>query len=93
LGKANQYRKAAFDDIESKLQTDLPEHVNLTYLYLAANYSRLFGNPEKSDSYLSSLNSAIENLKDKKYAGLADYLKELSKETPNISPGGKIDPK
>jgi len=60
---------------------------------LAANYARLFCNPEKSHNYLSLLSSAIENLKDKELSGFAEYLKELSKETPNISPGGKIDPK
>jgi hypothetical protein len=93
LVKANEYRKIAFDNIESQLKTDLPEDTKLEYLYLAANYARLFGNPEKSQSYLSLLSSAIENLKDKNFSGFAEYLKELSKETPNISPGGKIDPK
>lgn len=90
--KANEYRKVAFENIENQLKTDLPEYTKLEYLYLAANYARLFGNPKKSQRYLLSLNSAIKNLEDKKYSGFAEYLKKLSKETPNISPGGKIDP-
>lgn len=93
LEKANEYRKAAFDDIEIKLKMDLPEALKLEYLYLAANYAKLLDNAEKSNNYLTALNSAIENLKDKKYDEFASYLKELSKETPNIIPGGRIDPK
>lgn len=93
LVKANEYRKAALDDIERKLETDLPEDVKLEYLYLAANYSQLFGRTDKSNNYLTSLNVAVDNLKDKQYAGFAEYLKELAKETPNIAPHGRIEPK
>ena len=92
LLKANEYRKIAFEYIESQLKTELPEYTKLEYLYLAANYARLFGNPEKSQNYLLLLNSAIENVKDKENSDFAEYLKELSIETPNIRPGGKIDP-
>jgi hypothetical protein len=92
LRKANAYRKSAFIDIESKLKSALSEDVKIEYLYLAANYARLFGDVGKSDGYLVSLHSAIAKLKNKKFASFAKYIKELSKETSGIKPGGKIDP-
>jgi hypothetical protein len=91
--KANQYRKTAFENIETQLKTNLAENTKLEYLYLASNYSRLFNNVKKSEDYLASLDLAIKNLKNKEYSDLAEYLKELSKELRNTSPNIGVKPK
>lgn len=90
---ANAYRKRALQGIQLHLQTNLSEARRLEYLYVAANYSSLFGDIQASEKFLTELKQAIEQLKDKKLSGFAKYLSELAKETPQIKPGERLDPK
>ncbi len=92
IEKANDYRRKAFVDIKVKLQTKLPEGQKLQYLYLAANYSRLFGEIDESDKYIKQLITATKNLENKKLKGFSAYLTKLAKETKYIQPGGKLHP-
>lgn len=92
IQKSNSYRKIAYEEIEKQLKTEIPENIKLEYLYVAANYARLFNEVEKSNQYLSALNTAIENISNEENKDFASYLKDLAKETFNIIPGGKIDP-
>lgn len=90
--KANEYRRRAFLEITDRLNTQLSEGQTLEYLYLAANYSRFFGNIADSDEYIQQLLDAIENLQDEELTGFADYLSELVQETQHIKPGDTLDP-
>jgi hypothetical protein len=92
IDKANEYRKKSLADIKEKLATELPEALKLEYLYVAANYSRLFGDVAGSDQYLARLKAAAAELKDKELEGYAGYLLELAGETGHIKPGGILDP-
>lgn len=89
---ANRHRRQAFDGIKLALEGKLADQRALEYLYLAANYSRLFGDAEASDRYLAKLSVAIAGIKDDELKGFGDYLTELAKETPSIKPGGVLDP-
>ena len=75
LEKANLYRKKAFVDLKALLGTDLVEERKLEYLYLAANYSRQFGESAESDRYLEELRSAIASIEDPELSGFAEYCK------------------
>ncbi|OAD23542.1 conserved hypothetical protein, secreted [Candidatus Thiomargarita nelsonii] len=92
IEKANDYRRKAFVDIKVKLRTKLPEGQKLEYLYLAANYSRLFGEIDESDKYIKQLITATKNLEDKKLKGFSEYLTKLANETKYIQPGGRLHP-
>ena len=92
LDKANQYRKEALKGIELSLEEKLDENRNLEYLYLAANYTRQFGDEKKSDHYLSQLRSLIEQVESENAKGFAEYLKELSLDTVYIKAAGALDP-
>lgn len=92
LDASNAYRHRALQQIQESLRGNLPEENRLEYLYVAANYSRLFGNPGDSDRYAAELGAAIKNLSDKKLSGFAEYLSELVKDTPKIKAGGKLNP-
>ena len=89
---ANRYRRQAFDGIKVALEGKLEEERSLEYLYLAANYARLFGDAEASDRYLSALSAAIAQIKDDKLKGFGNYLAVLAKQTTSIQPGGILDP-
>lgn len=89
---ANGYRRQAFDGIKLALAGKLEDQRALEYLYLAANYSRLFGDPQASDRYLAALAAAIAAIKDDQLKGFGEYLTELAKHTPTIQPGGVLDP-
>ena len=89
---ANRYRARALEEIETDLLTDSNEYQKLTYLYVAANYSRQLGNYEKSDSYLENLISAISSIQDKELEGFGEYLTELLSHTPYIEKGGNLMP-
>lgn len=89
---ANVYRRRALQGIQLSLKGKLPEAQQLEYLYVAANYSRLFGDIETSDKYVAELRESIAQLRDKELSGFAEYLSELVKETSQIEPGGKLDP-
>jgi hypothetical protein len=90
--RANVYRKRALERIRESLNGKISEKQKLEYLYVAANYTRLFGDIESSDRYVTELSSATRRLKDKKLSEFAEYLSELVKETPRIKPGGILDP-
>lgn len=92
IQKANEFRIKAFDEIKVYLNENISEARRLEYLYLAANYSMLFGEPEASMKYIESLHAATAGLKDKELEEFSKYLSDLAKETPKILPGGKIDP-
>ena len=92
LPRANEYRKTALAQIVTRLDTTLPELKHLEYLYLAANYTRLFGDTAASDAWLAKLREAAANLKDPKSKDAAGYLLKLADDTPKIKPGGKLDP-
>lgn len=92
IDKANAYRRSALEQIQQSLKGNLPEDQRLQYLYIAANYSRFFGNAEASQKYVEELQGAILGLKDKELSGLAEYLSELVKDTPRIKPGRILDP-
>ncbi len=90
--KANKYRREAFVGVKQALQTGLDEIQNLEYLYLAANYSRQFGDIKGSDDYISKLVLALDDIKNEKSKGFAEYLKELYPDTIHIKSGGILDP-
>lgn len=90
--KANEYRNKALSQIKQRLKSDLPEGQRLEYLYIAANYSMLFGDVDGSKRYTADLLASLAQLKDKELNGFGEYLKELLKETPKIVPGGELDP-
>jgi len=92
LEKANEYRKKALNWIKKKLGSELTENQQLGYLYLAANYSRLFGAVDESDQYITQFMTVAKNLKDKELEGFSEYLSELINETKYIEPKGKLDP-
>jgi len=95
LGKveaANRYRRQAFNGIKVALNGKLEEERALEYLYLAANYARLFDDATASDRYLAELSAAIAGIKNEKLNGFARYLAALAKQTPSIQPGGILDP-
>ena len=92
LEKANSFRKSALDEINIFLKTDLGEYRKLEYLYVAANYERKLGNITNSDSRLSMLKTAIENIQDDKLKGYGSYLLELAKDTLHIKPNGTLAP-
>ncbi|MEQ1594997.1 MAG: hypothetical protein ABL985_07850 [Casimicrobium sp.] len=86
MPKASELRKAAFHDIVDQLTGKLPTEQKLEYLYLAANYTRYFGDISTSDKYLSELAGAISSSSDAKLSDYASYLKKLANETNNIQP-------
>lgn len=90
--EANRYRRQAFNGIKAALEGKLEEARALEYLYLAANYARLFGDVQASDRYLTSLAAAITGSKNDELKGFGHYLAELAKQTPSIKPGGVLDP-
>lgn len=92
LDKANLYRKRALKRIQQSLNGKISEAQKLEYLYVAANYTRLFGDVSTSDTYIEKLNAAIKQLQDKELSGFAEYLSELVKETPRIKLGGILNP-
>lgn len=89
---ANKYRRQAFDAIKVALNGKLEEERALEYLYLAANYARLFDDAKASDRYLAELSAAIARIKDEKLKKFGAYLGALAKQTPSIQPGGVLDP-
>lgn len=89
---ANFYRKQAFEGIKVALEGTLDQERTLEYLYLAANYARLFGDTQASDRYRDALLVAIAGIKDDKLKGFGDYLAVLAKQIPLIKPGGILDP-
>ena len=90
--KADEYRKAAFDSIKLQLTKGVDGYQKLEYLYLAANYSKQFGDEEAAEKYLALLQQAIKNIEDEKVKGFADYLSELAQDTKFITKGGLLDP-
>lgn len=92
LEKANSYRKKALERIKKSLNGTISEKQKLEYLYVAANYSRLFGDAATSDAYIEKLNTAIVQVQNKELSGFAEYLSELVKETPRIKPGAILEP-
>lgn len=92
LDKANSYRKRAFSTIQKELKTEQDEYQKLEYLYLAANYSKQFGDQETSDKYISQLVSSIDNVNDENNKGFAKYLRKLYPDTNYIVEGGVLDP-
>jgi len=90
--KANIYRDAAFRGIQSSLKGKLSEINRLEYLYLAANYSRQFGEVEQSDTYLAELTSYMEATQSEEAKGYSEYLREFISDTKLIKIGGKLDP-
>lgn len=95
LPRANEYRRTALAQIVARLETDptpLPETQRLEYLYLAANYTRLFGDVAASDAWLAKLRAAADGVKDPKAKDAAGYVRKLAEDTPKIKPGGKLDP-
>jgi hypothetical protein len=92
VNKANKYRKKAYTDILLHLKKSLDEFKRLEYLYLAANYSRQFGDIEMSDKYILELNSLFETDKSEKTKDFAEYLKNIVSDTSLIKEGGVLDP-
>ena len=92
VARANEYRKTALAQIVARLDSPLPDFKHLEYLYLAANYTRLFGDTAASDAWLAKLATAIAAVKDPEARDAADYLKKLSADTVRIQPGGVLDP-
>jgi len=93
LAKANEYRKAALAQIEASLQAPPTSELDrLQSLYLAANYSRVLGDPAASDAWLVKLREALANVKDAKTKDAAGFIGKLADETPRIKAGGKVDP-
>lgn len=90
--KAERYRKKALIEIESELTRKLKPRKQLEYLYLAANYCRLFNQIERSDAYLARLKQQIEATTEPKLKDYASYLAELAAKTHFIVPGKKIEP-
>lgn len=92
LDKANGYRKKVLADIEVFLDGELSELQRLNYLYIAANYTKQFGNEKASQNYLTELGLTLGSLKSQEAKNFADYLKELAKDTQFIQVGGVLDP-
>ncbi len=92
IDKANTYRKEAFSSIQLQLKGELDEYQRLEYLYLAANYSKQFGDQKASDKYISELISSIGNVNSENTKGFAEYLQELYPDTNHIIEGGVLDP-
>jgi hypothetical protein len=92
LELANTYRKAALEEINVFLKTDLSEYKKLEYLYVAANYERQLGSITNSDSRLLMLKVAIKDIKDENLKGFGSYLLELTKDTLRIIPNGILAP-
>jgi len=92
LDKANNYRKEALAGIELSLRGELGEIQRLEYLYLAASYTRQFGDEKASENYLSKLNSSLGEVEGEDAKGFAEYLKKLSTDTEYIKAGGVLDP-
>jgi hypothetical protein len=92
LDKANNYRKKALADIEVLLDGKLSELQRLTYLYIAANYTKQFGNEKASQNYLTELMLTVASVKSQDAKNFADYLNELAKDTQFIQVGGVLDP-
>jgi len=90
--RAAAYRRRALLGMQQSLKGQIPEGQRLEYLYLAANYTRFFGDTQASDRYIEELHAAVKHLKDGKLAGFAEYLSQLVKETPRIKPGKILDP-
>lgn len=86
---AAAYRRKALDQIQEMLKTNLKEEARLEYLFVVAAYEKELGDAEKSDAALKFLTGALANSTNK---GLAEYFKELVKEIPRITPGGKLQP-
>ena len=92
LDKADQYRHKALDGIVTMLGTQMPDVQRMTYLYIAANYTRQFGDAEASDKYLTRLSSLLASTDQEENKGAISYFKKLMAETPYITMGGAIDP-
>ena len=92
LQRANDYRREALAQIVSRLRSPMDDWDHLQYLYLAANYTRLFGDAEASDAWLAQLRVACDGIQDPKKKDAVDYLRKLAAQTPAIQPGGKLDP-
>lgn len=92
LAKADEYRKVAFDSIKLRLADGLDGYQKLEYLYLAANYSKQFGDNDSAEKYLGLLQQAIEQTVDENVQGFAEYLSDLMQETKFITQGGELDP-
>jgi hypothetical protein len=90
--KATAYRRAALLGIRTALSGDLDTGTRLEYMYVAANYERLFGDRMQSDSDLAALASALDHVKDKTLKHYVGYLRALARETPRITPGGVLRP-
>lgn len=90
LQRANALRKQAYDDIVQQLMLELPPARRLEYLYLAANYARLFGDQAASDRRLVELEAALSSTVDPKLSGYANYLRTLAKDTVNIQANGAL---
>lgn len=92
LDIANEYRKRAYIDIQSSLDNEITERQRLEYLYLAANYAMQFGDKTASEKYIAELLNTAKNVEDPELQGFTDYFVDLSQDTPNIAPGGILDP-
>ncbi|QSX33321.1 hypothetical protein JYB87_16590 [Shewanella avicenniae] len=92
LEQANQYRQQALAQIKTALAGQLDAYQRLEYLYLAANYSKQFGDDAAADAYLKQLHDAIANADDEQSKNFAAYLNELAPESKLITAGGVLDP-
>lgn len=92
INTANEYRREALAEIELALATELDEYQNIEYLYLAASYSKLLGNQTNSDTYLSKLILALDNITREENKDYADYIRKLYPDIKNIKAGGALDP-
>lgn len=90
--KANDFRKSALRQIYELLNTDLALAMRLEYLYIAANYERQLGSIVNSELMLTRLITEIKDISDTELKSFGDYLLKLSKETPDIKPGGTLAP-
>ena len=89
---ADAYRRRALDHLEARLEGELEPIARLEYLYVAANYTRHFGDTARSDAYLERLQLALSEVTDPELEGFVDYLTDLVQETVRITPGGMLDP-
>ena len=92
VGRANGYRRKAYEQLKTLLEDDLSDLARLEYLYLAANYARQFGDAPASDRYLAQFENTINGISDPELSGHVEYLSELAEQTRLIRPGGMLGP-
>lgn len=91
---ARRYRGRALEGIRHALEDpDLDPPRRMEYLFVAAAYSRWLGDVPASDEFILDLDVAIDAHGSGEAVDYAQYLSELARALPRITPGSRLAPK